>query len=183
GRAIVRPLKELADATGAISRGLFNRRVKVRGRDEFAMLGRTFNEMASQLEARLEELAEERARARDAVARFGEALAATHDPYARLHRRVERQAVTDGLTDLPNRRRFEESLEQEITRMERFGGELSLIVADLDDFKQVNDRFGHQAGDDVLCAFARILRDCVREIDLPARHGGEEFAILLPQTD
>ncbi|HEY3070555.1 MAG TPA: GGDEF domain-containing protein, partial [Gaiellaceae bacterium] len=68
-------------------------------------------------------------------------------------------------------------------RAERFGGALALIVADLDDFKQVNDRYGHQAGDDVLRAFADVLRETVRDIDLAARYGGEEFAVLLPQTD
>ena len=68
-------------------------------------------------------------------------------------------------------------------RAERFGGSLALILADLDDFKQVNDRYGHQAGDDVLQTFADILRATVREIDLPSRYGEEEFAVLLPQTD
>src|SRR5204863_5014205 len=101
----------------------------------------------------------------------------------RLHRLVERQASTDGLTELANRRQFEEALANEISRSERFGGMLALILADLDDFKQVNDRHGHQAGDDVLRTFADVLRDTVRDIDLAARYGGEEFAVLLPQTD
>ncbi len=268
GRTIVRSLRELSDAAGAIARGRFERRVPVRGRDEFAALGEAFNDMAVQLEERQEELAAERARFQDATNRFGDALAATHDPYAllpvivgstveatgaaggrlvvngkeiasdgkpdeggrplaiplgldgresgvlyltprdadfsdearelahwlgaqasvalenaRLHRLVERQANTDGLTELPNRRHFEEALEGEISRAERFGGSLALILADLDDFKQVNDRYGHQAGDDVLQTFADILRTTVREIDLPSRYGGEEFAVLLPQTD
>jgi diguanylate cyclase (GGDEF)-like protein len=102
---------------------------------------------------------------------------------ARLHRRVERQAVTDGLTELANRRQLDEALANEIGRVERFGGSLALIYADLDDFKAVNDRHGHQAGDDVLRGFADVLRRTVREIDLPARHGGEEFAVLAPETD
>ena len=101
----------------------------------------------------------------------------------RLHRIVERQASTDGLTDLANRRHFEETLAGEISRAERFDGSLALVLADLDDFKQVNDRYGHQAGDDVLREFAAVLRDTVRDIDLAARYGGEEFAVLLPQTD
>jgi two-component system, cell cycle response regulator len=101
----------------------------------------------------------------------------------RLHRLVARQASTDGLTELANRREFEESLANEISRAERFGGSLALILADLDNFKQVNDRFGHQAGDEVLRAFANILRQTVRDIDVAARYGGEEFAVLLPQTD
>jgi diguanylate cyclase (GGDEF)-like protein len=261
GRTIVRSLRELADAAGAVSRGQFGQRVPVRGRDEFATLGRAFNEMSGQLAA-------ERGRVQDAVDRFGKALAATHDPFSllnvivesaveatgaaggrlvvdgieqaragepdeggrplviplgpdgsenamllltptgtdfgdqsrelalwlgsqaaialenvRLHRLVARQASTDGLTELANRREFEESLANEISRAGRFGGSLALILADLDNFKQVNDRFGHQAGDEVLRAFADILRETVRDIDVAARYGGEEFAILLPQTD
>ncbi len=268
GRTIVRPLKELSDAAGEVAKGDFSRRVKVRGHDEFAVLGRSFNDMAAQLETRLEELADERSRVKLAVGRFGEALAATHEPHALLplivqsvvdatgavggllmrdgkelaragdpgsggrplevpiateedegvtlllsppgedfsdesrelaywlgrqagvaldnaksHRRVEREAATDELTELPNRRQFEDALTTEIGRIERFGGSLALIYADLDDFKTVNDRYGHQAGDDVLRAFAEILRKSVREIDVPARYGGEEFAVLLPQTD
>jgi len=101
----------------------------------------------------------------------------------RLHRLVARQASTDGLTELANRREFEESLASEISRAERFGHSLALVLADLDNFKQVNDRFGHRAGDEVLRAFADILRETVRDIDVAARYGGEEFAILLPQTD
>ena len=84
GRTIVHSLKQLADAAGSIALGHFSRRVPTRGRDEFARVGHAFNDMASQLELRLEELAAERGRAREAAARFGEALAATHDPYALL---------------------------------------------------------------------------------------------------
>jgi diguanylate cyclase (GGDEF)-like protein len=102
---------------------------------------------------------------------------------AMLHERLELAAVTDVLTGLPNRRRFEESLATEIARSDRYGGSLALIIADLDDFKQVNDRHGHLAGDDVLRAFAKAMRETVRELDTAARYGGEEFALLLPGTD
>ena len=102
---------------------------------------------------------------------------------ARLHGIVKRQAVTDELTGLANRRSFRESLDTELLRAERFGSGLALIVADLDDFKNVNDRFGHQAGDEVLRSFAEVLQGRIRGIDLAARLGGEEFAILLPETD
>jgi diguanylate cyclase (GGDEF)-like protein len=261
GRTIVRSLKDLADAADAVARGQYGKQVPVRGRDEFASLGRAFNEMSEQISA-------ERERVQEAVDRFGKALAATHDPFAlltvivesaveatgaaggrlvvdgreqaraghpdngerplviplgpegsentrllltpegpdfgdqsrelalwlgsqaavalenvRLHRLVERQASTDGLTELANRRHFEEALAAEISRAERFGGTIALVLADLDDFKQVNDRYGHQTGDDVLRAFADILRQTVRDIDVAARYGGEEFAVLLPQTD
>jgi diguanylate cyclase (GGDEF)-like protein len=102
---------------------------------------------------------------------------------ARLHGIVQRQAVTDELTGLANRRSFQETLEAELRRAERFGNTLALIFADIDDFKRVNDRFGHGVGDEVLRAFADVLRHRVRSIDLAVRLGGEEFAILLPETD
>jgi diguanylate cyclase (GGDEF)-like protein len=102
---------------------------------------------------------------------------------ARLHRVVQQQAITDELTGLANRRHFMVRLETELSRAERFGGPVSVLLSDLDDFKRVNDRFGHGMGDEVLKAFARAIRRCVRETDLPARLGGEEFAVLLPETN
>ena len=93
-------------------------------------------------------------------------------------------SLTDGLTHVANRRRFDEKLETEWNRALRHEHELSLILLDIDHFKQVNDRFGHLVGDDCLVALASILSDEVqRSGDLVARYGGEEFAILLPATD
>jgi len=102
---------------------------------------------------------------------------------ARLHSIVQRQAITDELTELANRRRFTETLDTEVRRAERFGEPLGLVFADLDDFKRINDRHGHQVGDQVLRAFADCLRKRVRMIDVAARLGGEEFAVLLVETD
>jgi diguanylate cyclase (GGDEF)-like protein len=266
GRAIVRTIRRLVDAARAIARGELKERVPVQGRDEFALLGRTFNQMAFQLQTRLEELEAERERLRDVTSRFGEALGATHDSEqlmrlvveaaieatsaaggvlvgtsgrlvkaghpdkgaqrlevplqagtvsfgslllfgdefsdedrmtavslashavvaldnARLHRIVERQALVDGLTGLANRRQCEETLADELARVERFGGTLAVVVADLDWFKDVNDRHGHPAGDTVLREFAALLQDTVRDVDLAGRWGGEEFVLVLPGTD
>ncbi|HEX3328807.1 MAG TPA: sensor domain-containing diguanylate cyclase, partial [Gaiellales bacterium] len=101
---------------------------------------------------------------------------------ARLHRVVERQAVTDALTGLANRRQFYEVLGREYERAQRFGQPVSLILLDIDDFKLINDSRGHLAGDAVLHSVAATLGEVIREIDLAARYGGEEFAVLLPQT-
>ena len=268
GRSIVRTLRGLAEAAHAIARGSLTERVPVRGKDEFALLGTAFNDMANQLQARLDELENERGRLRDAITRFGEGLAASHDvgqllrviveaaveatgatgatltavgndgdvvetgdpsaagerlelpisaghesfgtlvlvgesftdeqrmtatslashaaialENARLHRIVERQALVDGLTGIANRRQCEEALVSEISRADRLGTPLTLVLADLDDFKAINDAHGHATGDDVLREFAAVLRATVRDSDLAGRWGGEEFMLLLPGAD
>jgi diguanylate cyclase len=95
---------------------------------------------------------------------------------------VSRRARTDALTGLANRRAFDEQLEQLLAHADRFGHSVSLILADVDHFKAVNDTWGHEVGDIVLQSIARTLSDGVRAVDVCSRFGGEEIAILLPQT-
>jgi diguanylate cyclase (GGDEF)-like protein len=99
-----------------------------------------------------------------------------------LHELVSEQAITDELTGLPNNRAFREAIAKEAARAQRFQHDLSLLILDIDDFKQVNDTYGHLQGDAVLRAVGRIVDDESREIDEPARYGGEEFVIALPET-
>jgi len=95
---------------------------------------------------------------------------------------VSRRARTDALTGLANRRHFDEQLRRVVAETDRFGGTCSLIMADIDHFKAVNDQHGHDAGDAVLRHVAQLMGDAVRTVDLCARYGGEEIAILLSQT-
>ncbi len=94
--------------------------------------------------------------------------------------RLSRQAQTDGLTGLANRRLLAERLEDELIRATKNETSVSLVMADIDNFKQINDSFGHQTGDEVLRQFAAALDRSVRETDLAARYGGEEFVVVLP---
>jgi diguanylate cyclase (GGDEF)-like protein len=298
-RRLQSEIQRLLVAAQRLGSGDFSVTVPADGNDEFAALGKEFNSMARQLEARLEELQRERARLQESIRRVGESFSASLDrvglleivvqtavdgigaaagratmrdsenslkevartgepdsfrralhaaeaavidagqlaeiqlgdasamaaplgaadgdrvigivSLARgdrrftagerelfsyltnqasvsvenmdLHETVTRQAVTDELTGLFNHRRFQEVISAEVERARRYGHELGLIMLDIDNFKDVNDTYGHLEGDMVLREVARVLRQSSREIDEPARYGGEEMAVALPQTD
>lgn len=110
-------------------------------------------------------------------------MAATSISNANLHERVAKMATTDGLTGLYNHRYFQERLAERVEEARRHPTKHSLILADIDHFKQVNDTHGHPVGDDVLRELAKLFRDSVRNVDLAARYGGEEFVLLLTNTD
>jgi diguanylate cyclase (GGDEF)-like protein len=300
-RSLQAQVASFLEAARRLGGGKFDTKIPTVGKDEFAALGEEFNTMAAQLEARLEELREERTRVERSMRRLGEAVASNLDRDALLgivvetavdgvgaaggraaartpdgtlservssgrlmgleaalgaaeqqaaatgevaevnegpasalahplhgsdggtevlgvvsvgrmgrtftpadrelfsylaaqaavslenvdlHETVQRQAVTDELTGLFNRGRFDELLAAEVERTRRFPDQsVSLVMLDIDNFKNVNDTYGHQVGDDVLREVARVLRETSREIDSPSRYGGEELAVVLPGTD
>lgn len=123
--------------------------------------------------------------ASELVARIRAALRVKQlqDELKEANRRLERLATSDPLTDLPNRRTFDEQFFLAVERSRRSGEALSVMMIDLDRFKRINDTYGHAAGDAVLVETARRFAEAIRRADLLARYGGEEFCLLLPDTD
>ena len=100
----------------------------------------------------------------------------------KLFEKIQRQAITDGLTGLVNHKTFYEILEKELWRSRRYGGQISLIMVDVDNLKKINDDYGHRAGDRVIKEISKRIKECIRQIDTAARYGGDEFAVILLNT-
>jgi len=111
-----------------------------------------------------------------------DALRAERDELAVALRRTVALSLTDELTGLPNRRAFVQRLDQELSRCQRTGQPLALVLLDIDNFKGINDRYGHSIGDLILLSYAQSMVRELRQHDLLARYGGEEFVLLLPET-
>lgn len=179
---VTRRIVSLTAVAEEMRKGNLQLRMESGGGDEIDDLSLALNEMASQLQGmlgHLEEMVQNRTseltRARD------ELQEAVRDLDVK-NRMLEILSRTDRLTSLANRRRLEETLHAEVLRSKRYDAPLSVIMIDLDRFKEVNDTFGHQVGDTVLVSIADILRHNARETDVLGRWGGEEFLLLCPET-
>jgi diguanylate cyclase (GGDEF)-like protein len=178
-RSIVRPILALSQAARRIAAGETDVVVDgTAGADEIGLLARAFNDMSSRLRSNQLALEESRLEVEDANAR----LIAQNNELQRVNEVFQQLSITDDLTKLHNHRFFHEHLPREMKRAARTGEPLALIVIDLDDFKRLNDRFGHAAGDAVLRQMAVVMSGVIREMDLLARYGGEEFALLASRT-
>ncbi len=153
----VRPLAELYKAAKIIGSGNLDYRIDIKDGMEINRLVEEFNNMAQRLKERTDELID-------------------------LNRKLEAMSITDGLTGLYNHRYFYKRFAEELERAKRYDRRLSLVMADIDNFKHYNDTHGHQKGDVVLKGVAECIKNTLRVNDVPARYGGEEFAIILPET-
>jgi diguanylate cyclase (GGDEF)-like protein len=132
------------------------------GKNEFESINQSFNDLHDELQNKMNQLNEVSKKLIDSNVKLKEL------------------ATTDGLTALYNRRYFDSRLVEEASRSDRYKQELSLIMIDLDDFKQYNDTYGHQTGDKILCEIADLMRKSTRRSDMVFRYGGDEFAVLVP---
>ncbi len=168
-RGVLRPIARLSAAAGRMAGGDLEIHLPVTGRDEIADLTHSFNDMA----ARIREGRANLEQAHDELARINQGLTAAN-------RTLETLSITDGLTSLYNHRHFQETIHQEIQRGEELGLPMSLLLIDIDHFKQYNDRWGHTEGDAALRRVAVQIMKTIRTTDMAFRYGGEELAVLLP---
>jgi diguanylate cyclase (GGDEF)-like protein len=151
------PLTNLTKAADKIGSGDFGKRIEIKGPQEIRGLAQTFNRMAAQLEKNEHKQSE-------------------------LRQRLEGLAITDDLTGLINRRELNRLMELEYKRAKRYNRPFSMIMLDIDHFKQYNDTFGHLFGDDVIKWVANLIASNTRSTNYVARYGGDEFVVLLPET-
>lgn len=165
GRTIVTPLRRLTRAAERIAAGKLEVQLPVAQRDEVGQLTQVFNQMAGRLRSSHEK------------------IEAASLALRQQNRQLEKLSITDNLTGLYNRNKLDEILSEQLRRFRRSQRPFSLLMLDIDHFKQLNDTHGHLAGDQVLVGVAKTLAESIRSVDYAARYGGEEFIIVLPETN
>ncbi|MBW2714542.1 MAG: diguanylate cyclase [Deltaproteobacteria bacterium] len=171
--AVLKPIESLSVGARQVAEGEFDFELPVPAtRDEIGVLITAFNHMLQQIRS-----------GRDEINESNESLRTHNIKLRQANELLEQLSITDGLTKLHNHRFFQDQLTREIRRATRASTPLALLFIDIDDFKSLNDRFGHASGDELLRGLALIMNATVRSSDLLARYGGEEFAVLAPDTD
>lgn len=195
-RRLTRPIRTLAAYSAEIAEGVLGAQVEVSSGGEVGELATSLNRLSSRLAASHEQTRQAMAELGDArdhleqrvaertseLAKVNEELRHEIEERRRAEEALARAATTDYLTGLLNRPAILRLLEQEVERTRRVPRPFSIILADLDRFKEINDTLGHEAGDQVLQQLGALLRDCVRSQDAVARWGGDELLLFLPET-
>jgi len=174
-RNVVGPIRGVRDAARSIARNELDVRVNLNRNDEIGELGASFNAMADQIAATHKKMTLLNTELEDRVFKRTQAL-------EEANQRLREMAARDSLTGLYNRRHFNDLLSQLFAESSRYDTNLSCVMIDLDNFKQVNDSLGHQAGDDLLRLTSNVIQRSIRESDVAIRYGGDEFCVLMPQT-
>lgn len=175
-RQITTPLSELSNVATEMADGNLSVRAGIYASDEIGNLGDTFNQMAGAIQKRETEL-------RNLAAVLEQTVAERTAELRRQNEVLEKMAISDPLTEIYNRRYFFELAEKEIKRSQRYGHPLSVAIVDLDNFKKLNDSFGHLVGDQVLVDFSKLCLESLRGADIFGRYGGDEFIVLMPEAD
>jgi diguanylate cyclase (GGDEF)-like protein len=189
-RWLTQPIRRLSRASKKIAQGEFDYRVENSGIRELSTLATSFNQMSQEIQQSREQLEEYSRSLEQKVSDRTQALQAEIQQRQAFevalqaaNQELQNLAYLDGLTQIANRRRFDDQFLREWARMKREQLPLSLILGDVDYFKQYNDTYGHQLGDECLCQVAQAIAVAARRSsDLAARYGGEEFVVLLPNT-
>jgi diguanylate cyclase (GGDEF)-like protein len=165
GHNLVRPVRRLSEEAARVAGGNLDVDLPVTGLSEVSYLTQVFNHMVSSL-------------------RYGrEKLSDANKALVETNKELHQLSITDGLTGLLNRKHILELLDKEISRSRRYGHPVSVLMLDIDHFKNVNDTYGHQTGDAVMRRLADCFCEAIRENDMVGRYGGEEFLILLPNSN
>ena len=181
-RWFLRPMARLSDAADAIRGGNLSSRSGLTGTGELAQLGYTFDRMAEELEKytqKLQKLVYERT---EKLNKTNQKLVSTMQQLTDANEKLDQLARTDALTGVANHRHMKEALAFHFALAQRGNRSLTFAMMDVDNFKNYNDTHGHPAGDVILRTLAGIVSDRVRQTDIPCRYGGEEFAVVLPDT-
>jgi diguanylate cyclase len=169
-------MAKIGEAARSIARGELSVRVELKRRDELGDLAGSFNAMADQIAATHHKLVRLNSELEARVLIRTQAL-------EDANQQLKDVAARDSLTGMYNRRHFNDLLTQIFAESSRYGSDLSCMMIDLDNFKEVNDTLGHQAGDDLLRLTASVIERSIRDADVAVRYGGDEFIVLLPQTN
>jgi len=175
GRQITNPLRELAKIACQMSAGDIFVQIDLPSKDEIGQLGDAFNHMTTSIQKREFEL-------RELAAGLERTVEERTIELRRHNKQLERIAIEDPLTGIYNRRYFFELAEKEVERAKRYKNPLSVVILDADNFKRMNDNFGHLIGDQILVNLAKLCLNNIRSLDILARYGGEEFVILMPEA-